>query len=38
MLTFQAFVVQNIRLKQQDEGEIMPTVTSVMVDLKKKGQ
>jgi len=37
MLTFQAFIVQNISLTKQDQGEIMPTVTSVMADLKKKG-
>jgi len=29
--------MQNVRVTQRDKGEIMPTVTSIMADLKKKG-
>ena len=37
MLTCKAFLMQNVRVTQRDKGEIMPTVTSIMADLKKKG-
>src|SRR5258708_22762881 len=36
MLTFRVFMVQTVR-SHQGKGELMPTVTSVMADLKKKG-
>src|ERR1700682_6457913 len=29
--------MQNVRIIQEGKGEIMPTVTSIMADLKKKG-
>jgi 3-methyladenine DNA glycosylase AlkD len=32
-----AFIMQNVRVTQKGKREIMPTVTSIMTDLKKKG-
>jgi 3-methyladenine DNA glycosylase AlkD len=37
MLTFGVFIRQNVLLSQEAKGENMPTVTSIMADLKKKG-
>jgi len=37
MLTFQVSVMQNVRVRQKGKREIMPTVTSIMAKLKKKG-
>src|SRR5260370_26756483 len=36
MLTFRVFMVQTVR-SHQGKGELMPTVTSVMAELTKKG-